>query len=111
MQIGKGKPPRSGQLTRVGVELSRTGRMRLAWMDFYRVTQNVALTWRHFGISRQTFYRWQGRYDVFDLTTLGFDDSGGAQSLSSSATPADLVFSLEGKGPDPLGDFRSAHWC
>jgi putative transposase len=70
MQIRKGKPPRSGQLTRVGVELSRTGRVRLAWMDFYRVTQNVALTCRHFGISRQTFYRWQRRYDPHDLATL-----------------------------------------
>ena len=70
MQIRKGKPPRSGHLAGVGVELSRAGRVRLAWMDFYRVTQNVALTCRHFGISRQTFYRWQRRYDPYDLTTL-----------------------------------------
>jgi len=40
-------------------------------MDFYRRSQNVALTCRHFGISRQTFYRWQRRYDALDLTTLG----------------------------------------
>jgi len=39
-------------------------------MDFYRKTQNVALTCRHFGISRQTFYRWQKRYEPLDLTTL-----------------------------------------
>jgi hypothetical protein len=30
----------------------------------------VARTCRHFGISRQTFYRWQRRYDPYDLTTL-----------------------------------------
>jgi putative transposase len=70
MQIRNGKPPRSGRLTLVGVELSREGRVRLAWMDFYRQSRNVARTCRHFGISRQTFYRWQRRYDPLDLTTL-----------------------------------------
>ena len=54
----------------IGVELSRGARVRLAWMDFYRNTKNVTLTCRHFGISRQTFYRWQRRYDPLDLTTL-----------------------------------------
>jgi hypothetical protein len=39
-------------------------------MDFYRRCRNVAHTCRHFGISRQTFYRWQRRYDPYDLTTL-----------------------------------------
>src|SRR5271166_4722636 len=70
MQIRKGKPPGSGQLARVGVELSREARVRLAGMDLYRRCRNVAHTCRHFGISRQTFYRWQRRYDPYDLTTL-----------------------------------------
>ncbi len=70
MQIREGRPPRSGQLKRVGVELGRAARVRLTWMDYYRGTENVALTCRHFGISRQTFYRWQRRYDPLDLTTL-----------------------------------------
>ena len=70
MQIRKGKPPGSGRLARTGVELSREARVRLAWMDFYRCSRNVARTCRHFGISRQTFYRWQRRYDPYDLTTL-----------------------------------------
>jgi putative transposase len=70
MQVRKGKPPGSGQLARIGVELSRQARVRLAWMDFYRRTRNVAYTCRHFGISRQTFYRWQRRYDPYDLTML-----------------------------------------
>jgi len=39
-------------------------------MDFYRQSYNVARTCRHFGISRQTFYRWQRRYDPQNLTTL-----------------------------------------
>lgn len=70
MQVRKGKPPHSGQLARVGVELSREARVRLAWMDFYRRCRNVVRTCRHFGISRQTFYRWRRRYDPQDLTTL-----------------------------------------
>jgi putative transposase len=70
MQIRGGKPPRSGRLAGVGVELSREARVRLAWMDFYRQSGNVARTCRHFGVSRQTFYRWQRRYDPLDLTTL-----------------------------------------
>jgi len=70
MQIRRGKPPGSGRLTRTGVELSREARVRLCWMDFYRGCRNVARTCRHFGISRQTFYRWQRRYDPYDLTTL-----------------------------------------
>src|SRR6266478_4114052 len=70
MHIRKGKAPGSGRLARIGVELSRGARVRLAWMDFYRRSRNVAHTCRHFGISRQTFYRWQRRYDPYDLTTL-----------------------------------------
>jgi transposase InsO family protein len=39
-------------------------------MDFYRRSQNVARTSRHFGISRQTFYRWLRRYDPQNLASL-----------------------------------------
>ncbi len=70
MQIREGKPPGSSRLSQIGVELSREARVRLAWMDFYRGCDNVAYTCRHFGISRQTFYRWQRRYDPYDLTSL-----------------------------------------
>jgi transposase len=70
MQIREGRPPRSGRLKLVGVELGRAARVRLTWMDYYRTKENVALTCRRFGISRQTFYRWQRRYDPLDLTTL-----------------------------------------
>jgi len=70
MQPKSGKPPRSARLATTGVELSRTAQVRLAWMDFHRRTQNVALTGRHFGISRQTFYRWLKRYEPLDLTSL-----------------------------------------
>lgn len=70
MQAKHGKAPRSGQLKTIGVELSREARTRLAGMDFYQETKNVTLTCRRFGISRQTFYRWQRRYDPMDLSRL-----------------------------------------
>lgn len=70
MQIHDGELPRARQLARTGKELSREARTRLAWMDFYRRTHNVARTCRHFGISRQTFYRWLRRYDPQNLNTL-----------------------------------------
>src|ERR1700757_4254277 len=70
MQIRKGKPPGSGRLSRIGGELSREGGGRLAGMDFYGPRPNGAHTCRNFGISRQTFYRWQRRYDRYDLSSL-----------------------------------------
>lgn len=46
-------------------------RQRLKWMDYYEVHgRNAALTYRYFGISRQTFYRWKRRYDPGGLHTL-----------------------------------------
>jgi len=59
----------SGRLAGIGVELSREA--RCGWLDdSIRRCGNVAHTCRHFGISRQTFYRWQRRYDPYDLTSL-----------------------------------------
>lgn len=63
--------PRSRYLERGAAELSREACKRLAWFDFYYAhRRNVALTCRHFGISRQAFYRWKPRYDPRDLSTL-----------------------------------------
>jgi transposase InsO family protein len=50
--------------------LSKEAKKRLAWMDHYRKTQNVALTCRHFDISRQCFHKWRKRYDPFRLESL-----------------------------------------
>lgn len=42
------------------VELSKTARLRLKWFEFCDIYgDNVSLTCRHFGIGRQTFYRWR----------------------------------------------------
>ena len=51
--------------------LSKGAKQRLKWMDYYGAhKRNAALTCRYFGISRQTFYRWQRRYDPHRLVTL-----------------------------------------
>jgi transposase InsO family protein len=40
-------------------------------MDYYRTHgRNAAQACRHFGISRQTFYRWKRRFDPHDLSSL-----------------------------------------
>jgi putative transposase len=71
MRIISGRPPRSRYLERGGAELSREARKRLLWFDHYRFHGgNAALTCRYFGISRQTFYRWQRCYDPQNLATL-----------------------------------------
>lgn len=43
---------------------------RLRWFEYYRRCRNARRTCRYFGISAQTFYRWQRRFDPYDLTTL-----------------------------------------
>jgi putative transposase len=71
MQIRWGKPPRGRQLADSGWELSRQAQLRLRWMSHYLTHgRNAAFTCRHFGISRQTFYRWWRRYDPQNLATL-----------------------------------------
>ena len=71
MQIIRGRPPRARCLARGGADLSRAARLRLQWMDYYQSHgHNAALTCRHCGISRQTFYRWKRRYDPQNLTSL-----------------------------------------
>src|SRR5258708_40029456 len=63
--------PEARQLARIGKSLSRAARTRFHWMLFYLFNgRNAARPCRHFGISRQTFYRWRRRFDRHDLTTL-----------------------------------------
>lgn len=50
--------------------LSREANLRLDWFEHYRRHHNASFTCRHFGISRQTFYRWKHRYSPFRLETL-----------------------------------------
>jgi putative transposase len=71
MHINGEKLPQTRKLAGLGKELSREALIRLAWFDFPRTHgKNVALTCRHFGISRQTFYTWRRRFDRFNLFSL-----------------------------------------
>jgi len=71
MHIISGKLPHTRRLARVGGEFSNGARLRLQWMDHYEAHgRNAAFTCRHFGISRQTFYRWRRRYDRHRLESL-----------------------------------------
>ena len=71
MQIRWGKPPGVRQLADSGWELSRDAVRRLQWMTHYlQQGRNAVFTCRHFGISRQTFYRWWRRFEPHHLDTL-----------------------------------------
>jgi putative transposase len=53
------------------MELSREAKVRLAYLDWHRLHgDNISRTCRRFGISRTTFYRWQGRYRPDALAVL-----------------------------------------
>jgi len=67
---------------------------RLAWR--FKVVQqagersrNVARTCRHFGISRQAFYRWKRRYEA--LGAAGLADRPSTPQRSPRATPREVV--------------------
>jgi putative transposase len=63
--------PEARQLASLGKKVSKAAQRRLQWILFYRFNgRNVTRTCRHFGISRQTFYRWKRRFDRHDLSTL-----------------------------------------
>jgi transposase-like protein len=63
--------PEARPLASLGKKLSKTAQARLQLMLFYFFNgRNAARTCRHFGISRQTFYRWMQRFDRHDLATL-----------------------------------------
>jgi len=70
MKIINGSVPYHKQLSKLN-DPSREVQLKLKWFDFYYSHgQNAAATCRHFNISRQTFYRWKGRYDPQKLHSL-----------------------------------------
>ena len=51
-------------------ELSSEAKTRLAYLEFYRQIKDVSVVCRAFGISRQTFYKWQKRFKPNDLSSI-----------------------------------------
>jgi putative transposase len=63
--------PEARQLASLGKRRSQAAQARLQWLLFYFLNgRNAVQPCRHFGISRQTFYRWKRRFDRHDLTTM-----------------------------------------
>ena len=49
------------------LKLPREVKTRLRWMQHYQKSQNISKTYRYFGISRTTFYKWYERQKKKDL--------------------------------------------
>lgn len=74
-----------------GPTLSREAGVRLRWLTWHQQHGgNVSKTCRHFGISRPTFYRWQGRYDPQRLSSLEDRPSTPRRRRSPTWTPAQV---------------------
>ena len=58
------------QMYRGPVALSHPAKQRLKWMEHFKKYRNARLTCRHYGISPDTFYLWQKRFDPNNLQTL-----------------------------------------
>jgi transposase-like protein len=71
-------------------ELERQAKHRLEIIHHAReVTGNVALTYRYYGISRQTYYSWVRRYEEFGLD--GLRDRSKRPHVSPGATSSEIV--------------------
>lgn len=51
-------------------ELNPQVKFRLAFLDFNSLVRNVSLTCKMFKISKETLYKWQKRYNPYDLSSL-----------------------------------------
>lgn len=60
--------PRGNNLR--SVSLSREAKHRLRVIEYYLNCSSVALTCRHFGITRSYFYKWHKRFNPRDLRCL-----------------------------------------
>lgn len=73
--------------------LTKEALRRLEWIDWYYSHQeNVSLTCRYFGISRDTFYRWHKRFNKRNLRTLEDDTSNRRpQKLREMSTDSEIL--------------------
>lgn len=51
-------------------KLSRAAHLRLEWIIYRHQGHSVALTCRHFGIARKTYYKWACAFDPDNIQTL-----------------------------------------
>jgi len=89
----------------VAANLSKAALKRLAWFDFCKSHEgNISLTCRHFGISRDTFYLWKGKFNPKKLITLEDDtDSRRPKRVRQMTTPTaiqDLICTIRSNDPE-----------
>ncbi len=81
---------------RASASLSDAAWRRLTWMDYYLSHgRNAKHTYRHFGISSATFYRWLHRFDPRWLASL--EDEWGSRRphrVREPQTPLTLVAAI-----------------
>lgn len=73
--FSKGRPllPRHARWRKTALllELSHEARARLEWVIYYEVSNfDAALTIRHFGLAKKTFYKWLNRFDPNNLHSM-----------------------------------------
>lgn len=85
--------PRRGYISRISRgDITSRAKVRLSWMDYYQKTRNARLTCRHFGISPDTFYKWQRRYKPLNLKSLEDDPrTRRPKRLRTPTTPTEIV--------------------
>lgn len=74
----------------------------MAWFDFWLShVNNISLTCRHFGISRDTFYLWKGKFNPYNLSSL--EDNlktrtpHNLRQMTTPKTVIDLVCKIRGE--------------
>lgn len=75
-------------------DLSKEAQQRLKWFDHYHRHHNVRFTCRYFGISPQTFYRWQSRYDPHQLKSLE-SKSSRPHKVREPETPSPVILRIQ----------------
>ncbi|HIE17622.1 MAG TPA: helix-turn-helix domain-containing protein, partial [Dehalococcoidia bacterium] len=91
MKIVNGLIFRAVRLSQKAADISKEAQRRLKWFDYYYShSQNARLTYRHFDISPQTFYRWKHRYDPNHLESLE-DRSHRPKHVRQPTAPPELV--------------------
>ncbi|MBI5747473.1 MAG: helix-turn-helix domain-containing protein, partial [Nitrospirae bacterium] len=74
--------------------LSQRDLDKLRALTIYKETYDVPLVCKTFGISKSTLYRWLGRFDPKDLSTLR-DRSRRPKKLRSPLWPSTLVLAVK----------------
>ena len=92
--------------------LSKKARIKLEWFIYYsdRAEENAALTARHFGIARKTFYKWKAVFDPANLKALEEASRAPINRRTKQIQPLeeDRILKLRKANPE-YGKMKLAH--